>query len=87
MKKGNSYAYCQEKYDHMTDPKYELPDDEEPKITRRKFIPGWYRMMIDRRIKKLLAALTELEYAERALNLGYPKSAKKLLQAAKKIIN
>lgn len=88
MSNRTKFNYCQEQYDHMTDPKYELPDESEPEeiIIKRKRLSGWYRLVLERKLKRLETALTLLDKADRCIDLDYLKSAKTCLNQANRII-
>jgi len=49
----------------------------------KKQIPAWYRIFIEKRVKKLETALTFLNTADQALDLGLVYTAKSYLKKAK----
>lgn len=40
-------------------------------MTKRKRLPVWYKMLIERRIKKLEEALSYIERAENSIDKGF----------------
>ena len=52
-------------------------------MTKRKRIPVWYRMFIERRIKKLEAALTYIDKAEHLLPIGFVNVSLSYINKAK----
>lgn len=52
-----------------------------------KKIPSWYRIYLEKRLAKLEKTLAMINFADKALELEYPISARKCLERAKIILN
>jgi len=55
-------------------------------MTKRKRIPKWRRLMIERRIAKINQALLYLDWAEDMLKANFSYMAKSTLNAVKELI-
>lgn len=55
-------------------------------MTKRKRIPTWYRLYLERRVKKLETALTWLDYADNFIRVDAPIAAARYINAVKTIL-